>query len=64
LDTLVIAGGPGVEAAASDPVLVDWVRQRAKYARRVASVCTGAFVLAASGALDGKRAVTHGSVCA
>jgi transcriptional regulator GlxA family with amidase domain len=64
LDTLVIAGGGGVEAAASDPVLVDWVRQRAKDARRVASVCTGAFLLAASGALDGKRAVTHWSVCA
>jgi transcriptional regulator GlxA family with amidase domain len=64
LDTLVIAGGPGVEAAASDPALVDWVRQRAKQARRVASVCTGAFLLAASGALDGKRAATHWSVCA
>jgi transcriptional regulator GlxA family with amidase domain len=64
LDTLVIAGGAGVEAAASDPALVDWVRQRAKQARRVASVCTGAFLLAASGALDGKRAATHWSVCA
>lgn len=64
LDTLVIAGGPGVEAAASDPALVDWVRKRAKEARRVASVCTGAFLLAASGALDGKRAATHWSVYA
>jgi transcriptional regulator GlxA family with amidase domain len=64
LDTLVIAGGDGVEAAASDPALVDWVRQRAKEARRVASVCTGAFLLAASGALDGKRAATHWSLCA
>ena len=64
LDTLVIVGGDGVQAAASDPALVDWVRQRAKEARRVASVCTGAFLLAASGALDGKRAATHWSVCA
>ncbi len=64
LDTLMIAGGPGVEAAAADPVLVDWVRQRAKQARRVASVCTGAFLLAASGVLDGRRAATHWSVCA
>jgi transcriptional regulator GlxA family with amidase domain len=64
LDTLVIAGGPGVAAAASDPALVDWVRQRTEDARRVASVCTGAFLLAASGALDGKRAATHWSVCA
>jgi transcriptional regulator GlxA family with amidase domain len=64
VDTLVIAGGDGVAAAASDPALVDWVRQRAKDARRVASVCTGAFLLAASGALDGKRAATHWSLSA
>jgi transcriptional regulator GlxA family with amidase domain len=64
LDTLIIAGGQGVDAAAQDPVLVDWVRERSKQARRVASVCTGAFLLAASGVLDGKRAVTHWSFCA
>jgi transcriptional regulator GlxA family with amidase domain len=64
LDTLMIAGGQGVETAAADPGLVDWVRQRAKDARRVASVCTGAFLLAASGVLDGKRATTHWSLCA
>jgi len=63
-DTLIVAGGPGVEAAVADTVLVDWVRQRAKKARRVASVCTGAFLLGASGALDGRRAVTHWSFCA
>jgi transcriptional regulator GlxA family with amidase domain len=64
LHTLVVAGGPGVEAAAADPLLVEWVRQRAKQADRVASVCTGAFLLAASGALDGRRAATHWSFCA
>lgn len=64
LDTLMIAGGQGVHAAAADPVLVDWVRKRARQARRTASVCTGAFVLAASGALDGRRAATHWSFCA
>jgi transcriptional regulator GlxA family with amidase domain len=64
LDTLMIAGGQGVEAAAADPVLIDWVRERAKQARRIASVCTGAFLLAASGLLDGRRAATHWSVCA
>jgi transcriptional regulator GlxA family with amidase domain len=64
VDTLIVAGGEGVEAAAADPVLVDWVRDRAGQARRVASVCTGAFLLAASGMLDGRRAVTHWSFCA
>lgn len=64
IDTLVVAGGPGVEAAAADPALVDWVRERAKRARRVTSVCTGAFLLAASGVLDGRRATTHWSYCA
>ena len=63
-DTLIVPGGPGVDAAAADTVLVDWVRQRTKKARRVASVCTGAFLLGASGALDGRRAVTHWSYCA
>jgi transcriptional regulator GlxA family with amidase domain len=63
VDTLIVAGGPGVEAAATDPMLVEWLRRRASQARRVASVCTGAFLLAASGALDGRRAATHWSVC-
>jgi transcriptional regulator GlxA family with amidase domain len=44
--------------------LIDWVRERAKQARRTASVCTGAFLLAASGMLDGRRAVTHWAFCA
>jgi transcriptional regulator GlxA family with amidase domain len=63
-DTLIVAGGPGVDAAAADAVLIDWLRRRTKTARRVASVCTGAFLLGASGALDGRRAVTHWSWCA
>jgi transcriptional regulator GlxA family with amidase domain len=64
LDTLLVAGGEGAEAAAENPVLVDWVRQRATRARRVASVCTGAFLLAAAGVLDGRRAATHWKYCA
>jgi transcriptional regulator GlxA family with amidase domain len=63
LDTLLVAGGEGAEAAAENPVLVDWVRQRAAQARRVASVCTGAFLLAAAGILDGRRAATHWMYC-
>ena len=64
LDTLVVAGGPGVHAAAADAVVLDWVRVRATRARRVASVCTGAFLLAAAGLLDGRRAATHWMHCA
>ena len=63
LDTLIVAGGQGVHAAAADPALVDWVRERAERGRRVASVCTVAFLLAASGLLNGRRATTHWSFC-
>lgn len=62
-DTLIVSGGWGVYAAAQDPQLVDWVREQAARSRRVASVCTGAFLLAASGWLDGRRVVTHWSRC-
>ena len=64
LDTLLIAGGPGVHAAAADPALLSWVRARARRARRTASVCTGAFLLAAAGLLEGRRAATHWMHCA
>jgi len=62
-DTLIVAGGRGVVRAAQDDALLDWLRARALGARRVASVCTGAFLLAAAGLLDGRRAVTHWRHC-
>ncbi len=64
VDTLIVAGGGGVHAASQDDALVAWLTRRAGAARRVASVCTGAFLLAQAGLLDGRRAVTHWSRCA
>ncbi|WP_052745759.1 GlxA family transcriptional regulator [Allosalinactinospora lopnorensis] len=59
VDTLVVSGGIGHEAAADNTLIVGHVRRLAGESRRVASVCTGAAVLAAAGLLDGRRAATH-----
>jgi transcriptional regulator GlxA family with amidase domain len=57
IDTLVVPGGEGTRAP--QPELIGWLRSAAPRARRVASVCTGAFLLAEAGLLAGKKATTH-----
>jgi transcriptional regulator GlxA family with amidase domain len=64
IDTLVVAGGLGVRDAAADERLIAWLRLAARRSRRVTSVCTGAFLLARAGLLDGRRATTHWAACA
>jgi len=64
IDTLVAAGGMGVHAAAGDERLIDWLTAAAARSKRVTSVCSGAFLLASAGLLDGRRATTHWASCA
>ena len=58
-DTVIIAGGWGTRNAMLDPKVQDFVRAAVKTARRVCSVCSGAYILAQAGVLDGKRCTTH-----
>lgn len=59
IDTLLVAGSPDIEEVAVDAALQGWLRRQSRTVRRYGSVCTGAFVLAAAGLLDGKRVATH-----
>lgn len=64
LDTLLVAGGQGARAAADDRALLAWLRRIAPRVRRLGSVCTGTFILAAAGLADGRRVTTHWAAAA
>jgi transcriptional regulator GlxA family with amidase domain len=59
LDTLIIPGGCGLRLPEVNRKVADWILARAKVTRRIASVCTGIYGLAATGLLDGRRVTTH-----
>jgi transcriptional regulator GlxA family with amidase domain len=63
IDTLILPGGAGVHDAAADNNIVAWIRRQVPAARRTASVCTGAFLLAEAGMLAGRHATTHWKFC-
>ena len=59
LDILVVPGGQGTRTAVSRPALIKWLAERAATAQLTTSVCTGSFLLAQAGLLDGKATTTH-----
>jgi transcriptional regulator GlxA family with amidase domain len=63
LDTLLVPGAPDVGAVLADPALRDWVGAMHGRVKRLVSVCTGAFLLAQAGLLNGRRATTHWAFC-
>jgi len=63
IDTLLVAGGRGTTAALRDRALIEWLRRIVRHTRRLCSVCTGAFLLAEAGLLDGLSATTHWRQC-
>ncbi len=63
IDTLVVPGGPGVHVARQSSEIVRHVADLARRAGRICSVCTGAFLLAQAGLLEGRKAATHWRAC-
>ena len=63
IDTILVAGGGGAQKAAADPAILSWIVGQARRVRRVGSICTGAFVIAATGLLHKRRATTHWQFC-
>jgi transcriptional regulator GlxA family with amidase domain len=59
IDTLLVPGGLGVEEKSVSPAAIQWLRKAATRSRRVGSICTGTFLLARAGLLDGRRPATH-----
>lgn len=59
IDTLLTVGGGGAFYFDGDPAVCEWLRKKSEDVRRIGAICTGAFVLAAAGLLDGRRAATH-----
>jgi transcriptional regulator GlxA family with amidase domain len=59
IDTLLVAGGPGSRSAMQDQLLLAWLRRMAPQVHRLGAICTGSFILAEAGLLDGRRATTH-----
>ncbi len=63
IDTLVVPGSPWIERACAEPRLIEWLHETAPRARRVVSVCTGAFLLAEAGLLVNRAVTTHWMYC-